>query len=135
MNPDLKKLAAALRDATMPDEHVRLIRRVARTEDPDAIAVLASQLDVPGPAGAEAVRALVSFGQLAVSEVRRCLQAKDEDMIRNAHRVLAALGDAHSARAQDAHCWADLDDEGWLADFDGLLSAFEAGRTKGTAAA
>jgi hypothetical protein len=34
----------------------------------------------------------------------------DEDQIRNAHRVLAALGDRYSKRAVRAYCWADLEE-------------------------
>jgi len=38
-------------------------------------------------------------------------EADDEDMIRNAHRVLAAFGDERPARAVDAVCWADFEEE------------------------
>jgi hypothetical protein len=31
-------------------------------------------------------------------------------MVRNAHRVLAAFGDARSRRAMDAVCWADFEE-------------------------
>ena len=112
MNANLKKLADSLEDCTISTEYIRVIRRITRTQDPDAIAILASLLDTPGPVGAAAVRALISFGQLADAEMRRCVaDGVDEDMIRNAHRVLAALGDAYSKRAQYAYCWADLDEE------------------------
>ncbi len=111
MNKNLKKLADALEDCTTSTGYVRIIRKITRTQDPDAIAILASLLDSPGPVGAAAVRGLVSFGQLAEAEMRRCLDAMDEDMIRNAHRVLAALGDTYSQRAQYAFCWADLEEE------------------------
>ena len=58
------------------------------------------------------MRGLISFGQFAESEMRRCLaRSMDEDQIRNAHRVLAALGDRHSKRAATAYCWADLEEE------------------------
>ena len=44
--------------------------------------------------------------------MRRCVATGvDEDAIRNAHRVLAALGDPFSRRAVSAHCWADLEEE------------------------
>ena len=33
----------------------------------------------------------------------------DEDQIRNAHRVLARLGDPYSKKAVLAVCWADLE--------------------------
>jgi len=112
MHVNLKKLAERLEDCTTSTEYVRLIRRITRTQDPDAIVVLASLLDTPGPVGAAAVRGLVSFGQLAESEMRRCVATGvDEDMIRNAHRVLAALGDTFSQRAQHAYCWADLEED------------------------
>jgi hypothetical protein len=112
MNTNLQKLADSLEDCTTSTELVRVIRRITRTQDPDAIAILASVLDTPGPAGAAAVRGLLAFGQLAVGEMRRCVgTAMDEDAIRNAHHVLAALGDRGSKRAVSAHCWADLEEE------------------------
>jgi len=39
----------------------------------------------------------------------------EEEGIRNAHRVLARLGNVHSARAQYAVCWADLEEQEPLA--------------------
>jgi hypothetical protein len=111
-NKNLKKLTRALDRCTTSTEYVVVIRKIARTQDPDAIAILASLLDSPGPVGAAAVRGLLSFGQFAESAMRRCVaESMDEDQIRNAHRVLAALGDAYSTRAVSAHCWADLDEE------------------------
>jgi hypothetical protein len=112
MDSNLKKLADSLEDCTTSAGYVRVIRRMTRTADPDAIAILASLLDTPGVVGAAAVKGLISFGQLADAEMRRCVaDGVDEDMIRNAHRVLAALGDAYSQRAQHAYCWADLEEE------------------------
>ena len=112
MNANLKKLADSLEDCTTSTEYVRVIRRITRTQDPDAIVILASVLDTPGPVGAAAVRGLMAFGQLAEGEMRRCVATGvDEDVIRNAHRVLAALGDPFSRRAVSAHCWADLEEE------------------------
>lgn len=112
MTKNLKKLVRALDRCDTSTEYVDVIRRIERTGDPDAIAILASLLDSPGPVGAAAVRGLMSFGQLAESEMRRCLRlSMDEDQIRNAHRVLAALGDRYSKRAVNAYCWADLDEE------------------------
>jgi len=112
MNSNLEKLADSLEDCTTPAEYVRVIRRITKTQDPDAILLLASVLDTPGAIGAAAVRGLLSFGQLAMSEMRRCVATGvDEDAIRNAHRVLAALGDRASKRAVSAHCWADLEEE------------------------
>jgi hypothetical protein len=111
-NMNLKKLADSLEDCTTSTEYVRVIRRITRTQDPDAIVILASVLDTPGPVGAAAVRGLKAFGQLAEGEMRRCVATGvDEDAIRNAHRVLAALGDRASKRAVSAHCWADLEEE------------------------
>ncbi len=112
VNSNLQKLADRLEDCTTSTEYVRVIRRITKTQDPDAIVLLASVVDAPGPVGAAAVRGLLSFGQLAMSEMRRCVATGvDEDAIRNAHRVLAALGDRLSKRAVSAHCWADLEEE------------------------
>jgi HEAT repeat protein len=112
MNSNLQKLADRLEDCITSTEYVRAIRRITRTQDPDAIAILASLLDTPGPVGAAAVRGLIAFGQFAEREMRRCVaEGVDEDAIRNAHRVLAALGDRGSKRAVSAKCWADLEEE------------------------
>jgi len=112
MTKNLKKLVRALDRCDTSTDYVDVIRRIARTRDLDAIAILASLLDSPGPVGAAAVRGLISFGQFAESEMRRCLAlSMDEDQIRNAHRVLAALGDRYSKRAVNAYCWADLEEE------------------------
>ncbi|HEY2513325.1 MAG TPA: hypothetical protein VGI39_20795 [Polyangiaceae bacterium] len=112
MTMNLQKLADSLEDCSTSTDLVLVIRRITRTRDPDAIAVLASVLDTPGPAGAAAVRGLISFGQLAESEMRRTVAlSMDEDAIRNAHRVLAALGNRRSKRAVSACCWADLEEE------------------------
>ncbi len=115
-NKTLKNLTRALDRCTTSTEYVVVIRKLARTQDPDAIKILASLLDSPGPVGAAAVRGLLSFGQLAETAMRRCLaRSMDEDQIRNAHRVLAALGDAYSERAVSAYCWTDLEVEDALA--------------------
>jgi hypothetical protein len=115
MTRNLQKLAERLEDCTTSTALVRVIRRIVRTRDPDAIVVLASVLPTRGPAGPAAVRGLISFGQLAESEMRRTVaRSLDEDAIRNAHRVLAALGDRRSKRAVSAHCWADLQEEAAL---------------------
>jgi hypothetical protein len=116
MNKSLKKLTRALDRCTTSTEYVDVIRKITCTRDPDAIAILASLLDSPGPVGAAAVKGLISFGQFAEAEMRRCLaQSMDEDQVRNAHRVLAKLGDAYSKRAVNAYCWADLDEESAIA--------------------
>jgi hypothetical protein len=67
--------------------------------------------DMPGRAGIAAAEAVASFGVIAQDAVRAALDAMDEDTVRNAHRVLAAWGDAYSRRAVNAHCWADLEEE------------------------
>jgi hypothetical protein len=115
-NKTLARLADALEDCVTPAEHVRVIRDIARTQDPDAIAILAPLLESCGEIAAATVEALLSFGQLAEGEMRRCVaESMDEDQIRNAHRVLAGLGDAYSRRAVTAHCWADLEEENAIA--------------------
>ena len=112
MTKTLKKLARKLDDASTSTAAVRVVHRIVCTQDPDAIAVLAAALDWPGPVGEAAVEGLSAFGQLAAAEMRRTVaRSLDEDAIRNAHRVLAALGDRFSARAVDAVCWADLEED------------------------
>ena len=46
MNVNLKKLAESLEDCTTSTEYVRVIRRITRTQDPDAIVILASVLRI-----------------------------------------------------------------------------------------
>jgi hypothetical protein len=110
MTRTLRSLRRALDRCDTSTDYVFAIRKIARTQDPDAIVLLASLMDSPGPVGAAAVRGLVSFGHRAEPETRRCLaRSMDEDQIRNAHRVLAKLGDRASKRAVPARCWADLE--------------------------
>lgn len=114
MNHNLEKLVRiANRESNLSEDYVAAIRAIAATEDPDAIPVLASFMDSPGIVGREAALGLfLHFGQLAAEPMRRLIaQSIDEDQIRNAYRVLAALGDEYALRAVFAHCWADLDED------------------------
>ncbi len=119
MKPNPFRLAVIIRDPrSLSADYIRAIRELAATGHPDAPLVIGSLLDVPGPVGNEAVRALVS---LAHTGGPRCRQAVaedcstrihasiDADEIRNAYRVLAALGDETSQRALAADCWADAE--------------------------
>lgn len=118
MKPNLQTLVRiANRPSNLSDDTVAAIRAIAATEDPDAIPVLVSFFDVPGIVGREAALGLYRhFGQLAAEPMRRLIEeSMDEDQIRNAYRVLAALGDAYARRAVFAHCWADLDEEDAIA--------------------
>jgi hypothetical protein len=118
MNLQLKKLVRrANRFSNLSDDTVAAIREIAATEDPDAIPVLARFMRVPGIVGREAALGLYRhFGQLAAEPMRRVVaKSMDEDQIRNAYRVLAALGDGYAMRAVSAHCWADLDEEDAIA--------------------
>lgn len=117
--PKIERLARILRDPrSLSEDYVRAIRELAATRHQDAAVLVASLLDMPGPVGDEAVRILIS---LAATGPRGCRQAVvedcavrldaslDADEIRNAYRVLAALGDETSQRALAADCWADAD--------------------------
>jgi len=117
--PKIERLARIIRDPrSLSEDYVRAIRELAPTGHEDAALVIGSLLDMPGPVGDEAVRALVS---LANTRGPRCRQAVaedccirldaslDADEIRNAYRVLAALGDETSQRALAADCWADAE--------------------------
>lgn len=111
LSPELRRLRRKLEDAPTSEPAVAAIREIAATQDPDAIRILCRWLDVPGPTGLAAVEGLVSFGVFAEEAVRRVVRVSmDEDQIRNAHRVLAALGDEQSKRTVRAWCWADLDE-------------------------
>jgi hypothetical protein len=107
----IRQLTARLLEADETPELVRIIRALEATRSHEAIPALVTVLDTYGPVGRAAVRALVSLGAIVVPAMRDVIEnGVDEEMIRNAHRVLARLGDAFSARAQHAYCWADLDE-------------------------
>jgi hypothetical protein len=109
---ELRALRRKLEDAPTSEPAVAAIQEIAATQDPDAIGILCRWLDVPGPTGLAAVEGLISFGVFAEEAVRRVVRVSmDEDQIRNAHRVLAALGDESSKRAVKAWCWADLEEQ------------------------
>ena len=65
VNKNLASLERALDRGLTSTEYLVVIRKITRTRDPRAIAVLASRLDSPGPIGAAAVRGLQSFSPLA----------------------------------------------------------------------
>ena len=92
MNTTVKKLRRQMLDAAYSEDIIRLMFAIARTGEPDAIRVIADQLDVPCDVGRAAVRALIEIGPAVIPEMRKRLDALDSDMIRNARRVLAALG-------------------------------------------
>ena len=111
MNPIVKKLRRKMLDAQYSEDIIRIMFAIARTGDPDAIPVVADQMDVPCDVGRAAVAALIEIGPAVIPEMRKRLEADDEDMIRNAHQVLAHFGDERSARAHFAHCWADAEEK------------------------
>jgi hypothetical protein len=92
-NKTLRSLRNALDRCDTPKQYIRVIRKIARTGDTDAIRILARLLDMPGAVGAAAVTAITSFGHRAEPEMRRWLaMSMDADQLRNARRVLAKLG-------------------------------------------
>ena len=111
MNTTVKKLRRQMLSAQFSEDIIRILFAIARTGEADAIPVIADQMDVPCDVGRAAVRALIEIGPAVIPEMLERLEALDEDMVRNAHRVLAALGDERSARAADAVCWADFEEE------------------------
>jgi hypothetical protein len=114
MNTHLQTLADRLHDpANRSERQLAVIHQIAAIGDPEAIGVLAEVMDTPGVVGRAAAYAIyAAFGQLAYGPMKRLVrESQDEDQIRNAYRVLAALGDAYALRAVFAHCWADLEEE------------------------
>lgn len=116
MSPTLKKLVRKFENSSESENMIRIVFAIARCGDPAAIPVLAGWMDQPGIVGRKIAEALVEMGPQVVPIVRKYLEALDEDMIRNAHRVLAAFGDEYSKRAQHAFCWADLEEDVALHD-------------------
>jgi HEAT repeat protein len=110
MNTTVKKLRRQMLSAQFSEDIIRILFAIARTGEADAIPVIADQMDVPCAVGRAAVQALIEIGPAVIPEMRKRLEALDEDMIRNAHRVLGALGDERSARAAQAVCWADFEE-------------------------
>ncbi len=111
MNTTVKKLRRQMLAAAYSEDIIRIMFAIARTGEADAIPVIADQMDVPCAVGRAAVQALIEIGPAVIPEMRKRLEALDEHMIRNAHRVLGALGDERSARAAQAVCWADFEEE------------------------
>jgi hypothetical protein len=117
--PKVERLARIIRNPrSLSEDYFRAIRALEATRHEDAALVIGSLLDMPGPVGDEAVRALVSLatcggprcGQAVAEDCCIRLDASfDADEIRNAYRVLAALGDETSQRALAADCWADAE--------------------------
>ena len=133
MSPNLTKLSRRIDDCSSNEQFVHVIRLITRTGDPDAIAVLASLLECPGEVGLEAVRGLYTFGQFAEAEMRRVVaESMEETAIRNAHRVLARLGDRYSRRAVHAVCWADLDAKIARENAEAAVAAAKAANNNGT---
>jgi HEAT repeat protein len=116
MNTTVKKLRRQMLAAQFSEDIIRLMFAIARTGEADAIPVIADQMDVPCAVGAAAVRALIEIGPAVIPEMRKRLEALDEDMVRTAHRVLGALGDERSARAAQAVCWADFEEAEMVAE-------------------
>jgi HEAT repeat protein len=113
MKTSINSLRNKMLSAPYSTEIIAVMFEIARTGDPDAIPVLADQMDVPCDVRRAAVACLIEIGPAVIPEMRKRLEADDEDMIRNAHRVLAHFGDERSARAQYAVCWADFEEEEW----------------------
>ncbi len=119
--PKIERLARIVRNpASLSEDYVSAIRALEGDGHEDAASVIGSLLDMPGPVGNEAVRALISLAgnghpgcRQAVAEdcSLRIEASLDADEIRNAYRVLAALGDRTSQLALAADCWADVEAE------------------------
>jgi hypothetical protein len=111
MKPTVKVLRRRLDRSVSSEDCVRTVRALARTADPAAVPVLASLLECPGAVGRAAVQALLTFPRAVVEPaMRECLEALEEEIVRNAYRVLAAFGDVRSRRAMHAVCWADFEE-------------------------
>lgn len=110
MNKNLKKLKNRVLDAQTSERAIALVQEIAATHDPEAIIVLSRLMDTPGVVGKAVVKALVSFGPSVIPTMRKRLNALDEDVIRNAYRVLGAFGDLHAREMARAVCWADVEE-------------------------
>jgi hypothetical protein len=102
---DVAALERRLHECRGSDDYVAVIHALVATRHPAAIRVLASLLDSTGPIAEEAIVSLVTFGEAAIPAMRECADSLDYEMIRHAHRVLAALGDETSKQ------WLRDDDE------------------------
>jgi hypothetical protein len=100
MSPIVKKLRRQMLDAPYSEDVIRIMFVLARTGEPDAIRVIAAQMDVPCDVGRAAVRALIEIGPAVIPEMHTRLEALDSDMISNARKVLAALRDEIAEAAE-----------------------------------
>jgi hypothetical protein len=117
--PKIERLARIIRNPrSLSEDYMRAIGELAATGHEDAALVIASLLDMPGPVGDAAVRALVSLANAGSPRCRHAIAddcstridgSLDADEIRNAYRVLAALGDETSQQTLAADCWADAE--------------------------
>lgn len=121
------RLTRAIHDPrNLSADYVRCIRALEATRHEGAPLIVGEFLDMPGPVGDEAVRAMVSLATCGVGRCRfsvvddcfvRIYGSLDDDEIRNAHRVLAALEGLEggkggsSQRALAADCWADAEEQ------------------------
>jgi len=100
-------LERRLDDCIGSEDYVVVIRALVATRKRGAIRVLASLLDSTGPIAEESIAGLVTLGATfpeVVPAMRECTDSDDYEMIRHAHRVLAALG--HDA----SRAWLAADD-------------------------
>jgi len=100
-------LERRLDDCVGSEDTVVVIRALVATGKRAAIPVLASLLDSTGPIAEESIAGLVTLGETfeeVEGAMRVCVESDDYEMIRHAHRVLAALGDEASEE------WIDGDD-------------------------
>jgi len=89
------------------EDYVVVIRALVATRKPAAVRVLASLLDSTGPIAEESIAGLVTLGETmanVVPAMHACTDSDDYEMIRHAHRVLAALGH------ESSQAWIDADD-------------------------
>jgi len=112
----IQRLTDKLADYMDDKELRRTVRKLKAIGTHDAAAAIATVLDTPAETGRILVKTLVSMGPVVIPAMLEVIDTGvEEEGIRNAHRVLARLGNVHSARAQYAVCWADLEEQEPLA--------------------
>jgi hypothetical protein len=101
-------LEGRLRHCRFSEQYVKVIRALVATGEQDAVRVLASLLDSTGPIAEESIAGLVQLAEAGLEvlpAMSRCVDTEDYELMRHAHRVLAALGRETSAQ------WLAADDD------------------------
>jgi hypothetical protein len=91
-HPKLYWLCVRLDDCDGSEDYLRVMRKIARIDDPQVIEVFAALLDSPGVVGRTAMKYLVRRGPAVLPEMRRVLDTSlDADALDRANTVIERI--------------------------------------------